>query len=147
MQQLWWIVVLGSLWAASAQADTWSLGTVVERRTGLSMQYHTAPLQAVHVSSSFFEQDQFTMEGHWQRFFYPDFSDYNYEVYTGVGLRGEAVNKDGFHDAYYLAIPLGLQWNPRHVPIEVFGEGAALVGKLPSTALRGRARAGLRAVF
>lgn len=130
-------------------AQQWSLGTVADSSTGISLQYKQKYNTAVHVSMHFFADDVFSLEGDWQSFYTPsyDWRPINYKLYTGIGMQGSAEHADPSSETYTLAIPLGVQWNPQSFPLEVFAEASALIGALPATGVKGRARGGLRAVF
>lgn len=130
-------------------AEEWSLGTVADSSTGISLQYKQKSQTAVHVSMHFFAGDVMALEGDWQSLHTPayDWRPINYKLYTGIGMRGMVQQDDPLSEEYAIAIPLGLQWNPQGFPLEMFAEASAMIGALPATGVKGRARGGLRAVF
>lgn len=135
--------------ATSLAAQEWSLGTVADTNTGMSLQYKQKNESAVHVSAQFFTDDVFALEADWQKFYTPsyDWRPIQYKLYSGIGMLGEAKHENPLREIYSLSIPLGIQWNPQGLPLELFAEASALIGTLPTTGLKGRARGGLRAVF
>ncbi len=130
-------------------ANEWSFGTVADATTGLSLQYKRKTETAVHLSAQFFAEEVFALEADWQSFYTPpyDWRPIQYRLYSGIGLLGKAQQEDPLRENYSIAIPIGVQWNPQGLPLELFAEASALLGALPTTGLKGRARGGLRAVF
>lgn len=147
----WFVYILATalFLTPALEAQEWSLGTVADPSTGLSLQYKQKNNTAVHVSMHFFAGDVFALEGDWQSFYTPSYEwrPFNYKLYTGLGMKGATEHEDPLSEEYALAIPLGMQWNPQGFPLELFAEAAALIGTLPATGVKGRARGGLRAVF
>lgn len=135
-------------WAPQAAAAPWSVGSVLEAdSSGLSLLYRHRAREAVHVSATFFEAERFSVEGDWQRFFVPSGRSFDYQLYSGIGMRGEALRAEEEAEVYELSLPIGMQWTPEGLPIELFAEAGALMGPLPATHVKGRMRGGLRAVF
>ena len=141
------VCILFSLAPFGAQAGEWGVGTVIGPRTGLSVAFREE-FQGLHTMAYRMDEDRVGFELDGYRYFEMDaLVPYHLELYSGVGVRGEANRNSDLKEQYHMVFPVGIQWRGQGYPLTVFIDQSALLGPLPYTTLAGRAQVGLRATF
>jgi hypothetical protein len=141
---------------ASAQsqvhATRWAIGPVASYSPGISLLYLTDPFEGWHLSTFMNQKQNTVFSLDWQRYFgvgsaYTPLRPYgNLAVYSGFGV--QSVNHtDRSGQSLDLRVPVGVEFSSRQLPIQIFGDVAAIFGPMPQTGISGSPRIGLRAVF
>jgi len=129
-------------------AESWSLGSVVGQGSGLSVQYRSDTDSGLHMVGRLYDGDQLALEAVQQHFTRSDLIFKNtLELYSGLGLSGEADRNSKNYESYHLVLQLGAQWSLRSVPVQFFVDQSLLTGPLPYTDVLGRLQGGFRGVF
>lgn len=126
----------------------WGLGTVVGAGSGISFMYRPEFKFGYHMVGRIPDQDTVAFELDGQMYFVPPgWYGTNLNLYTGIGLMGQATKRPAFKEEYFGVMPCGAEWRNKLLPIAVFADVAAVVGPLVTTALVPRWQLGIRAIF
>jgi hypothetical protein len=137
---------------SQVQSTRWAVGPVASYSPGISLLYLTDPFEGWHLSTFLNQKQNTVFSLDWQRYFgvgsaLTPLRPYgNLAVYSGFGM--QSVNHaDRAGQSLDLRVPVGVEFSSRQLPIQIFGDVAAIFGPMPQTGISGSPRVGLRAVF
>jgi hypothetical protein len=135
--------------AAPARAEQWGVGAVAMPKPALSMQWQPDARSAWHLATHY-DEAQIMADADYQRFWRLSAvsgRETTTALYSGLGLRGRSVKDEHATESYSLRLPVGVQASLRSLHMNLFVEGAGLLGALPGTRLTTTYSGGLRALF
>lgn len=118
-------------------------------KPALSMQWQPDASAAWHLATHY-DEAQIIADADYQRFWRLSSvsgRETTTALYSGLGLRGSSAKDEHATERYRLRLPLGVQANLRSLHLNLFVEGAGLLGELPGTRLTATYSGGLRALF
>ena len=134
-----------------AATSSYGLGPVVSTKqnaTGLSFSYRHSSQNGYQVQASFMDAKSVSIEMDRLRFFRPRLlSRLGFEVFSGLGLYGEAKGHSEYQESYRVVVPMGLSFQWTKMPVSFYASQSAMIGPLPLTEIYGRFQFGLRALF
>jgi hypothetical protein len=110
------------------------------------------PLEGYHFSAFLNDSDRTVFTFDWQKYFgvgsnkTPIAPWGNISAYSGIGLQSVSRIEQAEANAD-MRVPIGIEFSAKQLPVQVFGDVAAIIGPLPKTNFNANARVGIRAVF
>ena len=146
MKKITFLLLIFLAFSTIVKAQNFGLGIILGEPTGLSAKVKLTDKTALDfaLAYSFVNYGAMHIHGDWIY----NFADLSPEVNAYVGIGGRIKFSSGDNNTAFAArVPVGLDWEPKSTPIDVFGELVPMMDLTPSTNFRINAAVGIRYWF